>query len=206
MLMSCGGGSLVGSGNPASEVREVGPFDEVQVTGMKLELDLGPLQRVELFGDDNVLPALTTEVVGRTLYVRPNKHVTLEPVTSPAVRVTARALHTLGVNADFDSTVTGVEAVSFSATLSGAGSLTLTGLAYELAAVANGTGTLDASGLTADHVKATVTGSGGIRVCAEETLDATITGSGDIVYSCDPRVTSRHTPGSGRVIDAMGPQ
>lgn len=202
VLLLCGCQSIIGSGRPASSVRALEPFDEVHVSGawLPLELTLGP-QRVEVSGDDNLLPVLVTEVIGRTLYLYPQTNVTLSPVIAPLARVSTPSLEKLEVTGEADATAHGIEAVRFSARVAGAGSLTVQGRAYEVTALSTGAGFLDALGLTADHVKATVSGSGSVRVCADDTLEATLTGSGDLVYACSPRLITRTVTGTGRLID-----
>ena len=61
--MMRGGSGQPGSGTAKSEVRELQPFTEVDVGGVvNVELAIGATQRVEVSGDDNLVPLVTTAV------------------------------------------------------------------------------------------------------------------------------------------------
>jgi hypothetical protein len=73
---------------------------------------------------------------------------------------------------------------------SGSGRVELAGEVEEAGFRLEGSGRIDALDLLADHVKATIEGSGNIYTFAIETLDVVIDGSGDVLYLGTPDINS----------------
>ena len=64
------GDRVTGSGNSASERRDVAGFNEVEVSGaFQVEIVAGKDFSVELQADDNILPLIQTKVDGNTLQI-----------------------------------------------------------------------------------------------------------------------------------------
>lgn len=96
--------------------------------------------------------------------------------------------------------VDGVEADTTELLSTGSGGMTvLDGATGALALTISGSGPVDAGGLVADVVNATISGSGSGQVTATESLSATITGSGGLVVFGDPEVRDVSETGSGSV-------
>jgi hypothetical protein len=62
----------------------------------------------------------------------------------------------------------------------------------------SGSGILDFVGIEAQEVQTEISGSGTIRVFAEEKLDVTISGSGTVYYSGSPDINTTIS-GSGKL-------
>lgn len=78
------------------------------------------------------------------------------------------------------------------------GDIYANGKAEKVKATVSGSGNIHAFSLDARHVYAHVSGSGDLRVSAEETLEARVSGSGDIAYKGNPRLSKRIS-GSGDI-------
>jgi purine nucleoside phosphorylase len=87
----------------------------------------------------------------------------------------------------------------FTASILGSGSINAKGKTDSFIGVISGSGNLNFSDLKAKDAKCTITGSGNIKIFAEETLEAIISGSGNVEYWGDPTLQTTVT-GSGRVI------
>src|SRR5690348_13657579 len=69
-LASAGNDQVVGSGKRASSVRSVAAFRAISLDGaVDLEFRAGATQHVELVGDDNLLPLITTSVRDGALHI-----------------------------------------------------------------------------------------------------------------------------------------
>ena len=65
-----------GNGVAKTDTREVTDFDEIEVDGtVKLDLATGPLDKLTVTGDENLLPLIATEVVGGRLVIHEVKPV-----------------------------------------------------------------------------------------------------------------------------------
>lgn len=95
------------------------------------------------------------------------------------------------------------EAIRVNAAVYGSGDIQLLGLCGELRGKINGSGSILASGLATNHVKAHIDGSGNMEVQPVKTLEATINGSGDLYYIGNPQIT-RSINGSGSIQQKTG--
>jgi uncharacterized protein YaiE (UPF0345 family) len=77
----------------------------------------------------------------------------------------------------------------------------LTGTAAYFDGQVQGSGNIEALGLSAGKASVVIQGSGDIAITAIEDLNATVEGSGNVRYRGKPQVTSRIL-GSGTVVPA----
>ncbi|HVY49735.1 MAG TPA: DUF2807 domain-containing protein, partial [Minicystis sp.] len=64
-------GGTVGSGHAKTETRSVAAFHAVDLSGsLEAEVKVGAPQKVEITGDDNLVPLVTTSVEGGKLSVQ----------------------------------------------------------------------------------------------------------------------------------------
>ena len=91
-----------------------------------------------------------------------------------------------------------LDASDINANISGSGDLFLKGTAKDLDFNISGSGAISGYELKAQKAEVRITGSGGIELNVEESLDAHITGSGNVRYDGNPKVDTSIT-GSGSV-------
>lgn len=193
-----GPGGIRGSGIVRTEDRKVEPFTAIAVSGAyEVEIACQKPQKLQIEGDDNLLPHVVTEVRGRTLHVHNDRSIS--PVKPLKIRVWAEAIDEI--------TASGANSISLSdavneeliLTLSGAVNMRAAGNADELVATISGTVNLDAKGLTAQTADVTISGVGNAEVYASRKLAAKISGAGTIVYYGDPSDVSRTVSGIGSI-------
>lgn len=178
-----GGGSTtrVGSGHAVSVGRMTGVFRGVELRGTAaVAVHVGPKTSVVVRGDDNIVPLLETQVANGVLTI--SDHGSFRTSTPLTVTVTTPDLT--------------------SASLDGTGRVDLVGTASSLALRLAGTGTLNASQLPAQTVRAELAGTGTVHVRAARSLDAQITGTGSIIYHGRPAHLRSHVSGTGSVVGA----
>jgi hypothetical protein len=83
---------------------------------------------------------------------------------------------------------------------SGSGGITLSGVTDTVELTSTGSGGIDGRDLEAFDAVVRVTGSGGIRVNASESIEVNITGSGGVEVFGDPAVHDESVSGSGGVV------
>ncbi len=91
-----------------------------------------------------------------------------------------------------------LEAGDLSTSVSGSGDLELAGAARRHEIRISGAGSVKAAGLATRETVVRISGSGGVTVNAQESLDVHISGSGSVRYTGQPRLSQRIS-GSGRI-------
>jgi hypothetical protein len=197
VLAGCHWTGVPGSGNAKTEVRNVPAFSAIDITGpIDAEIAVGPESRVEITGDDNIVPLITSDVHGDRLDIGARENV--RPSVHLAARITVPRLTGLGLTGSGDVTAHGVRGDHLGVTLTGSGTIRADGTAHEAQVDLTGSGKVALDQLAAETATVSVSGSGDVAVAASKQLDVSITGSGDVTYRGDPELKKRIT-GSGSV-------
>ena len=197
VLAGCSWTGVSGSGNARTEVRNVPAFSAIDITGpIDTEIAVGPESHVEITGDDNIVPLITSDVHGDRLDIGARKNV--RPSVHLAAKITVPRLVGLSLTGSGDVTAHGVQGDHLSVTLTGSGTIRADGTAHEAQVDLTGSGKVALDQLAAETATVSVSGSGDVAVAASKTLDVSITGSGDVTYRGDPELKKRIT-GSGNV-------
>jgi hypothetical protein len=187
-----------GSGVAATQVRTLPAFTAVDLAGSNnVTVHVGGTQAVTVHGDDNLIRYVTTTVQEGTLAVGQSRDFSTKSPMSVVITVPALDASTLsgaGV-----VTVTGVAADKFTVRAPGSGVLVVTGTATTLDATLSGTGDVRLDGLATHDATATVSGTGRLLVNASHSLDATVSGVGSIVYSGSPPDVTKNVTGTGSI-------
>ncbi|CAN5120754.1 head GIN domain-containing protein [soil metagenome] len=212
-----------GSGEIASETREVGSFDGISLSGgFKVLVRQNSTARLELKADKNLLALIETKVVegskGRTLEISPKRGYNLAATITPVITLDMAQLRALSIAGSGDVRVEAMKTASVDASIAGSGDIhfidldsdrlgvkvagsgdvTATGRADKLDVSVAGSGDVKLRGLTAQEVKVSIAGSGDAEVQAIKTLKVSVSGSGDVGYIGSPEI-SMSVAGSGKV-------
>ncbi len=186
-----------GSGVAAAQSRVLGRFTSLDLAGSNnVTVAVGGRQSVVVHADSNLTRDVTTRVVAGTLVIGTTGNFTTRSPMS--VEVTVPSLAAVTLSGSGEISVTGIHAPRLTVTLTGRGSLYVSGTVTQLVVTLGGSGLAQLGNLVARDVNAVVAGSGLIRVTATASLNAAVTGSGAILYGGHPQVTSSVT-GSGIV-------
>jgi len=187
---------LKGSGNRQVQKREIDPFTSIAAEGA-FHIDVTSQKPVslEVEGDDNILPLITTEVSGGVLRIRNNRgYSTNEPIE---VRITVPDLEGVSVSGAGDVSISGLKNDKFEIRSNGAPTITVTGETGLVDIDTNGAGKIDAHRLTAAKGIVDSKGVSKVDVHANDQLDVTVTGPSRVTYEGDPKVNKTITgPGS----------
>ncbi|MFI5054522.1 MAG: head GIN domain-containing protein [Acidimicrobiia bacterium] len=192
-----------GSGVPATQARTLAAFTAVDLAGSNnVTVHVGDTQTVTVRGDDNLIRYVTTTVQDGTLAVGQSRNFS---TTSPmSVVITVPALDAATLSGAGVLTVTGVAADHFTVRAPGSGVLVVTGTATTLDATLSGTGDVRLDGLAAHDATATVSGTGRLLVNASHSLDATVSGVGSILYTGNPTTVTKNVTGTGSITGSQG--
>jgi hypothetical protein len=194
-----GGPAVRGSGNTATETRDVTGFTDVRVAGNgEILVEQTGTDSLAIEAEDNILPELEATVVDGVLTLGTRRGVSIRPTRPIRYHVTVKQLTGVGIAGSGSIRATGVDTDKLRADISGSGSARLDGRADEVGLNVAGSGSYDASKLSAKTVRVTISGSGSATVNATEQLEANISGSGSVHYAGNPTV-QKHVSGSGTV-------
>lgn len=188
-----------GDGVHATEVRSVGDFQTLRVSGaIDVEVACGAATGLEVAGDSNVLQYVETDVSDGALRVRLERgsYALRERLV---VRLTTPSLMRLEVTGSGDAAVRALDEPRLTVVSQGSGNLSLAGRVDTLELELEGSGDVAATDLACGAVQVDTTGSGDIALGTVEALEARLTGSGDIEYTGRPAILRTEVEGSGSV-------
>ncbi len=198
-VTSAGGAGVTGSGTIKSETRPVSGFTGVALSGIgKVVITQNGRESLTVHADDNLLPLLRTSVVDGTLRLETAPNTNLNPTKPIEFDVDARTLSSLDLSGAGDIQANKIEAKALTASLSGAGNMSLSGTVTDLRLTLSGAGSIAGEGLKAQQAVVSNSGTGNVVVNAARQLTITLSGVGNVEYLGAPRV-QQNVSGVGRV-------
>jgi hypothetical protein len=188
---------VAGSGNRHSEKRNVGACSSISTEGaFDIEVVCQKPQDVEIKGDDNVLPLITTEVSNNVLHIKSLRGYSVsEPITLKISVPDLIGIHSSGAGT---IEISGLKNEKFDIDATGAPTIRASGETKTLKIDASGAGKVDTHRLRATDVEVDAKGVAGIEVYAREHLDVTVSGPSHVIYQGDA-VVNKTVNGPGSV-------
>lgn len=194
---------LYGSGQLATEARDVGDFDGIVADGaVRVVVEDGPTGTLEVTAEDNLMPFMRSEVVGGMLRLGPVAHSPMSRTREVVFRVRARHLERIEASGACVVEVDGIETDRLEVVLAGASSLRAEGVADAARFGVSGASRVHAADLRMRTLDATIAGASYGLFRVSELLEATVTGASSLEYIGDPAVVA-HTSG-GSVVRQVG--
>lgn len=186
LVAGCFGPRIKGSGNEVKQARQAVQFRRIDIRGSTdVVARIGPGTAITVSGDDNIVPHVRTEVHGDTLIIDMDdgSYSTDAPLV---VTVSTPALEGISISGSATAQASGVTAERFDASISGSGTMEVSGTAGRLEASVSGSGDMRLFGLAARRAVVDVSGSGDIQLSAADALEVEVSGSGDVRYRGNP--------------------
>ncbi|KOS05540.1 hypothetical protein AM493_05450 [Flavobacterium akiainvivens] len=206
-------------GNPTKTKieRQVGTYENLKVNGpFKVILTTGTPGTLSLSGENEMLALITTTVTDGTLVIELAEGKTLPQTQKVEIKVPFTTLNRIdlvgtghieadkAIKNDVRVSIDGCGSIKLKtstenveACLLGQGEIKVTGNATNFTAKIIGCGHIMAYDLTAQDVKACVSGSGTIEANCRHALTGRINGSGNIVFSGTPKIKDLMRSGQG---------
>jgi hypothetical protein len=179
-----------GSGIVKTERRSLGSFDSVDVSCPgSIQVNAQQPGSLEITGDDNIIPLITTEVSNNTLVIRSTD--TYTPKRNLEIIISTPDLKKFLFSGAGEANLANVKNDRIEITLSGAGSVTASGETKDADITMSGAGSVDAKNLHAVDAKVRSTGVGSVDIYATGQLDVNAAGVGEINYYGKPKVVNR---------------
>jgi hypothetical protein len=191
-------GQATGSGTMKVEKRTVPSFTAVSISGAyDVEIVVQKEQSLEIEGDDNLLPFITTDVHGGLLDINNSKSFSTK--NKLHLRISVPNLDAISTSGASDIVISSVKSDGFNVDVSGAGSLQLSGETKTLEIKQSGAGDVDAKELHAEKVNVESSGAATADVYATEELRASVSGAGNVNYYGDPKTVNKEASGAGSI-------
>lgn len=191
-------GGVHGSGNAASEKREVSGFKSIDVGGVfQVEITAQKDFSVEVLADDNLLPLITTEVDGGTLRIETARRIS--PTSPVLIRISAPDIDNLQVSGVANVTVNDLKNTTFALDSSGASKIAITGETAKLTIDVSGASKIDAENLKAENATIDASGASKINVDVSGELKSDVSGASHVVYTGTPTSVVTRKSGAGSV-------
>jgi hypothetical protein len=210
-----------GNGNVVTQTRTTSDYDGISVGGsFDVILVKGKEGKITLKGEENILPYIETEIKGNNLKIQFKKNVNVKTTRRLTVTVTFQDIDKISLGgsgnvmskdlikaSSLKVSIGGsgnieaqVDAENLKAAVAGSGNIKLTGNADQLTCSIAGSGDVKAYGLQTDTTKASIAGSGSVRVSVKTKIKASIAGSGSVYYKGNPKYVDSKSAGSGSVV------
>ena len=217
LLHNCMIGCVVPSTKISTEARSVPEFNGVslQINGT-VTLHSGNPAPLTIRTNDNILPHLRTEVIGKSLVIRFDKCISGSPTieidaTLPDLQLLeiSGSGKIIGVDTFYGNEmafrisgsgdiIARIDGGNVESRISGSGSITLSGQVDSQNITISGSGYLNGIDLISSGASVVISGSGTCKLDVSRKLVTRISGSGDVVYKGAPEVKSSIS-GSGNV-------
>jgi len=187
---------ITGSGVRLKQKREVPSFTSLAMEGaFDIDVVCQKPQSVEVEGDDNLLPLITTEVANNVLHIRSNRSYS----GSDPIKITISLPNLEGISASGAGKIeiTGIKNEKFEVDANGATTIRLAGETKLIDIDTNGAGKVDAHKLRAARGVVEAKGIARVDVNVTEQLEVTVSGPSHVTYEGDPVLTKTvNGPGS----------
>jgi hypothetical protein len=191
-------GQATGSGTMKLEKRTVPSFTAVDISGAyNVEIVVQKEPSLEVEGDDNLLPLVTTEVRNGVLEISNSKSYSTKHEMS--LRISVPSLDAITSSGASDIIISDVKSDGFKIDVSGAGQLEVSGEAKSLEIKQSGAGDVNAKDLHAAKVNIDSSGAATADVYASEELRASVSGAGRVNYFGDPKTVNKEASGAGSI-------
>ncbi len=225
-LSACSINMVTGSGRMTTQSRQVSGFNSVLFSGLgDVSITQGSTEGLIIEAEDNIMPIIVTEVRDGQLYIgfeRQNWQDIVRPTRTIKFTLSVKNLNSIEISGvgslssnslsadDLTIKVGGaggvkinnLDASSLTAIMSGAGNVDISGTVNSLNATLSGVGNFSCGNLQTSTAKVNVTGAGGAKVWASQSLDVSITGAGSVSYYGSPAI-SKNITGLG-VLNELG--
>jgi len=191
-------GCISGQGPITVETRETRPFTRVEVgAGIRLAIAIGPAGPLEVSAQQDILPAIATDVLGDTLHVGANEDfTTTEPVT---VTMSAPSITGISMSGGASATIVGLAAETLDLSIKGGARLTIAGSAEAVTLTADGGSSVDLGGLSAGAVSVAINGGATAIVRASDDVRGSAAGGARLTVRGNPAIGVESSGGANVV-------
>jgi Putative auto-transporter adhesin, head GIN domain len=185
-----------GSGVRKVEKRELSPFTSIMTDGaFEIHVVCQQPQSLEIEGDDNLLPMVSTQVSNGVLRI--NNEGSYSTRTPMKIKISVPNIEGITANGAGTIEISRLKNDKFDIDSNGAPTIRVSGETKEVEIDANGAGLVDAHKLRASRAAVESKGVAKVEVFASDVLNVTVSGPSQVLYDGDPSVNQTvNGPGS----------
>lgn len=188
---------LQGSGKRVTEKRNIAPFTSIQTDGaFDIEVVCQKDVSMELEGDDNILPHVSSEVRNNVLRLEATKGYSSRDAI--VVKLTVPNLEAISANGAGNIRITGVSNEKLQISSDGAPNIAASGSTKMIGIDSNGAAKIDTHNLRAERAVVDSKGASKVDLGVSDRLDVTVSGPSHVTYRGDP-VVNKTVHGPGKV-------
>jgi hypothetical protein len=191
------GSEVKGSGNRQTQTRQVAPFTSISSEGaFTIEVVCQKDLSLEVEGDDNVLPLVSSEVSGGVLRLSNTRSYSVnEPIK---FRITVPNLEGLTVNGAGKFEISEMNNEKFEIDANGTPAINVSGSTKVVDIDTNGAAKIDTHNLRAARAVVDSKGVSKVDLGVSDQIDVTVSGPSHVTYRGDP-VVNKTIHGPGRI-------
>ncbi|MCY7384172.1 MAG: DUF2807 domain-containing protein [Microcoleus sp. CAN_BIN18] len=190
--------NLQGSGIVKTEKRSLASFDSLDAKYVgSIQVRSQGQESLEISGDDNIIPLITTEVKNGTLYIRPTKGY--NPQQKLQIIVSTPDIKKFVFDGVGKANLSNVKNDRLEIVVNGVGDFSASGETKEADITLSGVGSVDAKNLHTVNAKVNSTGVGNVDIYVTGKLDAKTSGVGEINYYGSPKIVNSQAEGIGKI-------
>ncbi len=194
------GNKVKGSGNIATEKRDISEFTGIDVSGVfQVEVITQKEFGVEITADDNLLPLIRTEVRRGVLHIETDGRISTR--NGLKVYVTLPDLDKIDASGASRINVTELKNHAIRVDSSGASKISLAGETEDLHVDVSGASSIDADGLKAEAARINASGASRVSVHALNDLNIKASGASKISYSGKPTNVEKRSSGASSITE-----
>jgi hypothetical protein len=211
---------ITGNGDLITNNRTVENFDKLTVSGsFDVELMKGTEGAITIKAESNLMEYIETTVENGVLKISFKNGINIRNHKNIQITVAFHEIDGVklsgsgevicndtieGTNLDVGLSGSGnlkmnVAVTNLSSIISGSGNINLSGNTDNFSCSISGSGNTNAADLKTNIVTAKISGSGNVKVYAENEIQAKTSGSGNIIYTGNPTIVKATSSGSGSI-------
>ena len=191
------GPGVQGSGKRVTEKRQTGPFTSITTEGaFEIEIVCQKDLSVEVEGDDNVLPLVSSEVHNNELRLSNTKNYSVDAPIK--FKISVPNIEAFSTNGAGKVQITGVNNEKLQIFANGATVMNVSGSTKMIGIDTNGASKIDTHNLRAGRAVVDSKGVSRVDLGVSDQLDVTVSGPSHVTYRGDP-VVNKTVHGPGKV-------
>lgn len=188
-----------GSGNVATETRDISDFKAIDVSGVfNVEIVAQKEFSVVVEADDNLIPLIKTEVRDGILEISTDKRI--KSKSRLTVRISAPNIEKIEASGATKVSLSEVMNSSLTIDTSGASKINLSGKTDLLNVDVSGASKIDAENLSVADAVVDASGASKVMVNVSRELKADCSGASSVVYSGTPTNIEKRLTGASKVV------
>lgn len=190
---------IKGNGNKSTDKRTLSSFSRLSVDiAADIEFIGANNYRLEVSGDENIVPLITSKVSNDTLLIKSDQSFSTQKKLHIKI-YGSPTLSAVTIDGSSDIKLAGLKGDTLTVKLDGSGSLIAEGSVQSLILDINGSGDANTRKLQADSVSIYVGGAADVVITANKKLNIAIDGAGDVVYYGNPGLINKEIDGAGDI-------